>query len=329
MTKAQAAPFLVSKIGLSLLLTVHRREWQLARWLVIGLVGSWAGNYGLLWLKDQMLTGQTVPHPHLKGLAEAIAVVFVPSIRLETLELTLTVWPQYTAALSYALWRLRWGEAEERLEPLVHTVRTMLILLASGWLAWFALLCAGEPRYALPGLFVAAPCTAAFLAGLTRDFDVRHIWSTLAGIVYSKRLNADGCRVLVAVSLLLVMGWVAVQERYAIRGRDDDRDLQLVTAFLRTHTQPADLIETYDSELFLFLNRPYTYAPADVLVQIIRHHQRLGPPPLYDPLSANPDYLVVGDYGRWSGFYKPLIDRNRIRLMKTIGRYQIYEPAGS
>jgi hypothetical protein len=102
-----------------------------------------------------------------------------------------------------------------------------------------------------------------------------------------------------------------------------------VTAFLKTHTRPTALIETYDRELFLFLDRPYTYAPPQVLVEIIRHHQQLGLPPQYDPLSANPDYLVVGDFSRWAGFYKPLLQQNRIRLVKTIGRYQIYEPVRS
>jgi hypothetical protein len=329
MTKAQAAPFLAASFSLSLLVAGRRREWRIARWLMIALVGSWAGNHGLLWLKDLMLAGHTIPHPHLKGLAEAIAVVFVPSIRMETLQLTLTVWPQYTVALSYALWCLWRGETGDRLEPVIHTVRRMLILLASGWLLWFAFLCAGEPRYALPGLLVAAPCTAAFFARLTRNFDMRHVGETLAALARSRQLNADGCRILVAVGLLFVMVWVAVQERYAIRGRDDDRDLMAVTTFLHAHTRPSALIETYDSELFLFLNRPYTYAPPDVLVDIIRHHQHVGPAVKYDPLTAKPDYIVIGDFGRWAGFYNPLVEQNHMRLVKTLGRYQIYEPTGS
>jgi hypothetical protein len=329
MTKAQAAPFLAASFGVSLLLAARRREWQIARWLVFALVGSWAGYHGLVWLKDQMLIGHTIPHPHLKGLAEVIAVVFVPSIRLETLQLTFTVWPEYAVALGVALWSLWRPDPMQRPVPLVHTLHTMLIVLASSWLAWYALLCAGEPRYALPGLFVAGPCTAAFIARLTRDFNVRHIWSTLAGIVQSKRLKPESHQALIAVGLLLVIVWVAAHERYALRARDDDRDLMTVTAFLKTHTRPTALIETYDSELFLFLDRPYTYAPPQVLVEIIRHHQQLGLPPQYDPLSANPDYLVVGDFGRWAGFYKPLLHQNRIRLVKTIGRYQIYEPVRS
>jgi hypothetical protein len=329
MTKAQAAPFLAASFGLSLVLAVRRREWRIARWLVIGLVGSWAGYHGLLWAKDQLLAGHTIPHPHLKGLAEAIAVVFVPSIRMETLQLTLTVWPEYTVALGYAALRLRRLDPEDQLRPLDRTVRTMLILLASGWLAWFALLCAGEPRYALPGLFVAAPCTAAFFTRLTRNFDLRHVGKTLAAVARSRRLDAEGRQAMVAIGLLLVMMWVGVQERYAIRAREDDRDLMAVTAFLHAHTPPAALIETYDSELFLFLNRPYTYAPPHVLVEIIRHHQHVGPPVKYDPLEVGPDYIVVGDFGRWAGFYKPLVEGSRVRLVKTIGRYQVYEPARS
>jgi 4-amino-4-deoxy-L-arabinose transferase-like glycosyltransferase len=329
MTKAQAAPFLAASFGLSLLLAARRREWLIARWLVIGLVGSWAGYHGLLWTKDHWLAGHTIPHPHLKGLAEAIAVVFVPSIRMETIQLTVSVWPEYTVALGYTFLQMWRPDPEDQSRPLDRTVRTLLILLAGSWLAWFALLCAGEPRYALPGLFVAAPCTAAFFAYLTRNFDRRHVGRTLAASARSRRLDSEGRRVLLAIGLLLVMIWVGVHERYAIRAREDDRDLMTVTAFLHTHTPPSALIETYDSELFLLLNRPYTYAPPDVLVDIIRHHQHVGPPVTYDPLGATPDYLVVGDFGRWAGFYKPLVEQNRVRLVKIIGRYQIYEPVRS
>jgi hypothetical protein len=239
------------------------------------------------------------------------------------------VWPEYTVALGYAFLHMWRPDPEDQPRPLDRTVRTLLILLAGSWLAWFALLCAGEPRYALPGLFVAAPCTAAFFAYLTRSFDRRHVGRTLAAFARSRRLDSEGRRVLLAIGLLLVMIWVGVHERYAIRAREDDRDLMTVTAFLHTQTPPSALIETYDSELFLLLNRPYTYAPPDVLVDIIRHHQHVGPPVTYDPLGANPDYLIVGDFGRWAGFYKPLVEQSRIRLVKTIGRYQIYEPARS
>jgi hypothetical protein len=75
-----------------------------------------------------------------------------------------------------------------------------------------------------------------------------------------------------------------------------------------------------------FWNRRYHYAPPHVLVEIIRHHQYPAMPVRYDPLEADPDYIVAGDFGRWAGFYGPLIEQHRVQLVKTVGRYQVYEP---
>ena len=42
---------------------------------------------------------------------------------------------------------------------------------------------------------------------------------------------------------------------------------------------------------------------------------------------AGGNYVFLKEaYGRWAGFYKPLLEQDRIRLVKTIGRYQVYEP---
>ena len=149
---------------------------------------------------------------------------------------------------------------------------------------------------------------------------------SLAGLLERRRVTGQGIKAVVVVMLLVMMGWVAVQERYAFRAREDDQDLFAVTNYLNTATPPTALIETYDSELFLFLQRPYTYAPARVLVEIIRREQGETKGVTYDPLESRPDYLVLGEYGRWAGFYKPLIAQNRVRLVTSIGRYQIYEP---
>lgn len=142
-------------------------------------------------------------------------------------------------------------------------------------------------------------------------------------------MTGDGAKVLVVVALLIVMGSVVVQERYAFRGREDERDLFELIAYLHTATPASALIETYDSELFLFLNRRYTYAPPQALVDVIRHHQDPNHPISYDALQAKPTLLVVGEYGRWAEFYQPLIKQGRVRLVQTIGRYQIYQPVSS
>jgi hypothetical protein len=45
----------------------------------------------------------------------------------------------------------------------------------------------------------------------------------------------------------------------------------------------------------------------------------------YDPLAADPDYLVVGYYGRLWDLYDPAIESGAFRLLQEYGTYRIYE----
>ena len=329
MTKAQLAPFFIASLAGTAVLVGLRGDWSTARQLALLLGGSWAGYRLLGVTKELVLAGHTLPNPPTSGMTEAIAVVFVPSIRLETIQYMVASWPEYTIGLGYAAWRLWRSDPAYGRRPLEQTVRIMLLLLATSWLAWFALLCAGEARYAFPGLFIAAPFTAALFYELTKGFDAAFVRDVLSALVRTRHVTREGIKVVVTVALLIVMGWVVVQERYAFRAREDERDLFELIAYLHTATPATALIETYDSELFLFLNRRYTYAPPQALVEVILREQKPNQPVTYDPLQAKPNYMVVGEYGRWAGFYKPLIKQKRVRLVQTIGRYEIYEPVGS
>lgn len=326
MTKTQVAPFLVASLVGTMLFMTLRGDWSVVGRLAVALIGAWGGCRLLIAGKDWLLAGHIMPHPPVDGMTEAIALVFVPSIRLETMQYLFVCWPEYPLGLAYAAWRLRRESGSAGRASVEQTVHTMLLLLAGSWLAWFAFLCAGEPRYALPGLFLAAPFTAALLCDLTGGFNVSFLARSLTGLLRSRRLTSQGVKAVAVVLLLAVMGWVALQERYAFRAREDNRDLFAVTHYLNTTTPPMALIETYDSELFLFLQRPYTYAPPRILVEIIRREQGQAQAVTYDPLESKPDYLVVGEYGQWAGFYKPLIAKNLVRLVTTIGHYQIYQP---
>lgn len=329
MTKAQVAPFLIASFMATIVLLSIRKDWSAVWGMGFLLAGSWVGFRFLIEAKSWLLSGHTMAHPSTDGMTEAIALVLVPAIRMETMQYVFLAWAEYPLGLAYAAWRLHRMSASRDELSLEETAQIMLLVLAGSWLAWFAFLSAGEPRYALPGLFLAAPFTALFLHDATRGFDVSYLVSTLAGLVHRKGLTARGLKAAVVVVLLLIMAWGALQERYAFRAREDDRDLFAVTQYLNTATPTTALIETYDSELFLFLNRPYTYALPKHLVEIIRREQGQPQVVSYDPLQSKPDYLVVGEYGRWAGFYKPLIAQNRVRLVTTIGRYQVYEPVGS
>jgi hypothetical protein len=87
------------------------------------------------------------------------------------------------------------------------------------------------------------------------------------------------------------------------------------------------LIETYDSELFFLLNRPYHYPSDQVHVQLIRRtflyedNIKID----YDPLAADPDYLVVGPHSKQWRLYDDVLKVGAFQLVKSYKRYQIYK----
>ena len=99
-----------------------------------------------------------------------------------------------------------------------------------------------------------------------------------------------------------------------------------VAALLNTRTPPGARIETYESELHFLLNRPYHYPPDQVHVDLNRR-MLLGEqaPIAYDPLAADPDYLVVGSFAGWNGLYEPVLQSGAFRLTNHVGGYDIYE----
>ena len=127
------------------------------------------------------------------------------------------------------------------------------------------------------------------------------------------------------VLLVLLSLWMTVQARYAFRGREDGRAVQEVVAFLQVRVPADATIETYESELLFLLNRPYHYPPAQLNVDFIPQMWKQERHLTYDPLVADPDYVVVGEFGRWAGIYKSLVETGQVRLILQVGRYQVYK----
>jgi hypothetical protein len=102
-----------------------------------------------------------------------------------------------------------------------------------------------------------------------------------------------------------------------------------VAEYLNTHTPTGALIETYESELFVFLNRRYHYPP-DTLPVDLQSPTYFGieRPILYDPLAAAPDYLVTGFYSdeiHHGRIYGAAIQSGAFRLIAEFPMYKVYE----
>jgi hypothetical protein len=202
----------------------------------------------------------------------------------------------------------------------------MLLVFCGSWLAWFTLLSAGWHRYAFPALFLATPFTAALLvhlyAGAKRSIPGDSISpESTRSMPLSQRVSAIAATVLVCI-----MGLSTIQAGYKFSRTPGDQSVQQLVQFVNDATAPGARVETYESELLFLLERPYHYPPAQLNVDFIRknvHHELISID--YDPLTADPDYLIVGRWARRKGLYRHVLENGTFRLVTTVGRYQVYE----
>jgi hypothetical protein len=83
------------------------------------------------------------------------------------------------------------------------------------------------------------------------------------------------------------------------------------------------VVETYSAELHFLLNRRYHYPPDHIHLDLIRramigHKQKVAIE--YDPLVANPDYLVVGDFIKGLTLYDPVLRTDAFRLIQSFNQ---------
>lgn len=328
-TKSQALPFWAVSLLLPIGWAVLTRQWRIGRYLVSGLIGGYVAMQ-LLPIGIAALIGQpVVGGPALEGLVDVTALVLLPQVRLLLLLFVMQFGLPTVIGLIYGLW-LVWRATET--DRARSTLRWMVWSLAASWFAWYVLLSRGSPRYAVPPVLIGSVFVAACLSDLTRGFQFRSI--------FNKRLNRRGLGAALTLlalvtTLLFSLRWLGGVWTDVQRG---DAPVQEAAAFLNTQTAPGALIETYNSELFVLLQRPYHFPPDQTNVALIRDVTRanfgaaveLSANDLallnYDPLAANPDYVVVGPANElWRRLYDAALHTDQLRLVYANRVYEVYE----
>jgi 4-amino-4-deoxy-L-arabinose transferase-like glycosyltransferase len=316
--KLQGGPFFVLSLlfPIALSLLTHRRA--LALRFGIALVSALVLSQLIPVAETIFLNGRTQPVVLVPGLWQATALVMVPSVRLLTLEWSLQYAIPVTWGLAYvariSLVQLRSGDgfAEREL------VKLALTTFAATWLAWATFLSVGFPRYLFPPLLIGSMALGVLLRDGLRRIRANATSATMrvSGLV--------GAGVMVAFLLTSVpasvklLGNVLFDSQPAAPTR--------VAEFLNTSTPSDSLIETYESELFFLLDRRYHYPPDAVHVELNRRtflHEDVPIP--YDPLEADPDYLVVGRMSRMWRLYDEVIASGTFRRVKRFEGYDVYE----
>jgi hypothetical protein len=324
-TKLQVWPFWLASLLVPLLIALSTRRWRLARLLAVGLVCSLTMSQLLIWFQQLLLEHETNPLTPIAGLYYVTALVVTPRARLLALVATLLFGIPTLAGLCYGIWNFIKSRDKLLAQDHRDVVRLALLVLTTSWFGWYLILSNGWPRYLFPAAFVGSIFLAAMMGNLTENFSLRSTIKRVDFTIKHRRLS-QGVGVLVAVLLVMISVPMTLRMLYQSYVVDADASVLEVIDFLNTQTPSDSLIETYDPELFFLLKRHYHYPPDQIHIDLIRRAYLAQDVSIdYDPLAADPDYLVVGPQSKVWRLYDPFLSTGEFRLLKTFRRYTVYE----
>ncbi len=325
-SKVQVIPFWFFSLLLPLGVAILQRQRKMVYLFGLGLPGSFLMSKLMEWGQGFLLQGHTMRPEPLQGMYEVIALVWTEFNRLFALEIAFKMGLVTLVGLCFAAVKLIPRMKRTARMSEVEILRLAMLILAGSWFAWYVLLSIGFPRYLFPPIFLGSLFVAALMDDLTDHFDLRSLKSRLILFLRNRRFNQQIAGmllvgILIAVNLPPTLKWLYVEYRL-----NKDSSAVQTAEFLNTRTPPNALIETYDSELHFLLKRKVHYPPDQVHVELNRR-TFLGEDVSiqYDPLAANPDFLVVGFQNRLWKLYDDAVASGAFRLLQRLGRYEVYE----
>ena len=326
-TKAQVLPFWAVSLLTPLTVTLFRRSWKTAGLLGIGLLGSFITSRLVLWLQELLLQGHTLPATPIRGLYDVTALVPVASARVFALLVTLVFGLPTVLGLCYGTWKFIVDRDKAALGVDLEVVRLALLALAGSWFGWYVLLSVGALRYLFPATFIGGIFVAALLRALIVRFSLSSTIERGGYALRRLRFNWQRTGALLAFVLIVIIAFpFTLLTLYQVYVVNADTSARQVADFLNTQTPTDALIETYESELFFLLNRRYHYPPDQLHIELMRRNLLSQDVPIdYDPLAADPDYLVIGPANRGWHLYDPVLATGAFRLLRGYSLYGVYE----
>jgi 4-amino-4-deoxy-L-arabinose transferase-like glycosyltransferase len=321
-TKMQALPFLVVGLAAPIVVALARRRWRPVGPMLAGLCGFMAW----FWLFRRVQEGLLQAHmfPQKMDLYSTTAIVPVLLVRVQAAARLLLHGLPALLGVCYGAWRYETGRTKLTHDNDEDIVRQSLFFLVTSWMAWYLLLSIGWARYLFVPVFVGSMFAAVMLSDLTSEFSIPATVKSAADTFLRLRFGLGNFYALSAILLFTLVPLTLINLYYGYTR--PDRSASEVAEFLNSATPPDALIETYDMELFVLLNRRYHHPPDEIQLKLNRR-TFLGQDVAidYDPMAADPDYLVVGPHSRMWHLYDPILKTGSFRLVLERSRYKVYE----
>lgn len=334
-TKPQTLPFFVVCLSLPLAMALWQRRWRTARLLAVGLFGALLVSLALSQALKFLQSHQSLSPSSIVGLYDQAFdvrnwltywLVLDPAVRLGNALMVTSFGMPLVLGLCYSARKYVRNLPELNWDCCREVGRLMLWTFAASWLAWFLLLSIGWARYLFPAIFSGSVFVALLLRRVAGpDLGLLRLIQRGARVLHERHFDLSSVSILLtAIFVPASVGMTLIMLGTSYLSRTDDSVPQTVDYFA-TDTPTGSVIETTEVELFFLLDRPYHYPPVSIMPDLNRRTFLAQNPVIdYDPLAADPDYLIVGRIGRMWRLYEPIISTGAFRLLRIYGDYEIY-----
>lgn len=331
-SKLQALPFWLISFFFALGFAWSQRQTiQAKRLLIIGIAS--AGIYFFFPLIEQMIVGPGyIPKSPIPGLFQVTAIVLSSDVRLVAWNTVLAVGIPTLIGFCYAFWQLfpRHWSKHALLE--VGISRVALFGFAASWILWYVLLAASWDRYLFPPIFIATPFLAALVDAACRFENWRGFFERLR---YRFPSLASGNVNLARLTHLFVLSMfsfsavmIGLDNYFRIKPflqKPDHPGIVGLWNVINQGTEAYALIESYDSEVFVGIDRSYHYPPDSLSVdRIDKNYKQDNTPPKYTLPQVEPLYVVVGPFSEMWNMYNLEIASGELILWHSFPGYKIY-----
>jgi hypothetical protein len=332
-TKIQVLPFFIFSLCFYYFLPIISRKPHINKTVGSSMIGGLAVHFILSIAREHVLSSGMVSaspqhDPTLVirdwGNLFTYVIVMIPSIRLSAI-----LWVILGGVPTLVgLWYTRpWKGSTNRQDG--HETRTaglhLVWGLSASWLVWFILLSVDWPRYLFVPLFLGSIfCSAAC-------YNMNQLNPVTAFRRALKALRPGGHPQQSITDVTLFVSWIACLISSAaiiivLMILPADNSASDMSQYVNTYTNSNAIIETHESELFLFIQRPYHFPP-DEAVWNSQGRKFRGQEIdfIYDPLAHDPDYLIIGWCTRDWPPYVELAESGTFSRIHTVGGYDLYK----
>jgi hypothetical protein len=324
-SKSQIPPFWLASLLVPLGLALLKRWYRIAVLIILSLVGSWYAANFLRGLVRLYLSGMTVAGEPISGMYQAFAIVPDLWVRLSAIITALVVGFPALVGLVYAFASLFGILRRDEIDRDQVVMRLSLLTLAGSWFAWYMFFGIYFVRYLFPAVFIGSIFASVFLHHFTGGFNIPYLVRNASAVLTKFRLDRGSIGALIAV-LMLASVPLTLISTYLTFQAPMKSSLHEVTAYLDERIDRNAIIETYESELLFLSDHRFHFPPDQVHVELVRRktidpHHPVG----YDPLTADPDYLIVGGFDREWGLYDQVLASGAFRLVQSFSQYSLYQ----